>query len=238
MLWPNSSNKFETSDWIAEALAHHAPEAEVRLSLATDIASDGSFGERCVALCGDRLLVVAPNGGEAELQLELPIKEVKEVAIDNLVGGGMLQAVLENGCRIDLLPYTSALSTRAARFRTQLEAMVQDKPVPALQDEIHRCEKCGLVLGELTRVCPRCLRRGATLRRLLSYARPYRWQLGMIAVLMLLSTALMMVPPYFTKLLLGRRADSPQPAAAARADGRLGARRRLGQRLQRALAAA
>ena len=88
----------ETTDWIAEALAHHAPAAAVRLSLATDLASDGTFGERCVALCGDRLLVLAPNGGEAELQLELAVSSVKEIAIDNLVGGGMLQAILENGC--------------------------------------------------------------------------------------------------------------------------------------------
>ena len=90
--------------------------------------------------------------------------------------------------------------------------MVQDKPVPEVADEIHRCNRCGLVLGELTRVCPRCLRRGATLRRLLGYPRPYGWRLAVTAVLMLLSTGLMMVPSALMKPLLDKVLIPHNPA--------------------------
>jgi len=215
----------EIPDWIAEAVSRVAPEAQVRLAAATDLAEDGNFGERWVALVrpstaaepsgesGDgavegRLLVISPDGNPASpsgagaaVRIDLPLKEISEVSIENLVGGGMLQATVD-GRKLDLLPYTSALTHRFARFRTQLEAVVKDKPIPEVAEETHYCPSCGLLLGELTRVCPRCLHRGAVLRRLLSYAHSYRWQLALIAGLMLTGTAFGLVPPYLTKKLV------------------------------------
>jgi len=213
------ADTLDLPEWITQTLAQHVPDAEVRFAVATDLAEDGSFGERWVALAGDRLLVISPNGGAPEVQVNLPVGDVSEVAIDNLIGGGMLQAVVDGGRKVDLLPYTSALSARFARFRSQVDAIVHDKPVPEIPEEVHYCPTCGLLLGELTRVCPRCLRRGAVLRRLLGYANAYRPQLILVATLMLLGTALGLVPPYLTKLLMDEvlipRNPYPLPALIA-----------------------
>ena len=202
---------------MTEAVARVAPEAEVRLAAATDLDEDGNFGERWVALAGDHLLVVSPDGRDpstslragpsaspragASVQVDLPVKEISEVSIENLIGGGMLQAVLD-GRKVDLVPYTSALTSRFGRLRTQLDAVVKDKPIPTEEEETHVCPSCGMALGELTRVCPRCLHRGAVLRRLLSRAHGYRWQLALVSSLMLTGSALGLVPPYLTKKLV------------------------------------
>jgi ATP-binding cassette subfamily B protein len=188
-------------EWVTTAVARVAPDAEVRLATASDLAEDGTFGERWVALVGERVLVLSPNGGDPEVQVDLPIKEISEVSIESLVGGGMLQAVLD-GRKVDLLPYTSALTNRFARLRGQLDAIVKDKPLPVTEEEAHLCPSCGMPLGELTRVCPRCLRKGAVLRRLLGRAHGYRGQLVLVSVLMLLGSALSLVGPFLTKQLV------------------------------------
>ena len=164
------SPEHELPQPISETISRVVPEGEVRMAAASDIAEDGSYGERWIALAGERLLVISPNGGEPTVGLDLPVKDISEISIDNLVGGSMLQAVVE-GRKVDLLPYTSALTNRFARFRTQLDAVVKEKPVPDIPEETHICPTCGLNLGEVTRVCPRCLRKGVVLRRLLGYAR-------------------------------------------------------------------
>ena len=192
---------YDLPEWMTEAVARVAPDAEVRLAAATDLGEDGNFGERWVALAGDRLLVVSSDGGEAAVQVDLPVKEISEISIESLIGGGMLQAVLD-GRKVDLLPYTSALTNRFARLRTQLDAVVKDKPIPTEEEETHVCPSCGMALGELTRVCPRCLRKGAVLRRLLSRAHGYRWQLALVSGLMLAGSALGLVGPWLTRKLV------------------------------------
>jgi len=191
----------ELPDAIRQLLARVTPEAEIRIAAASDLGSDHRFGERWLVLAGDRVLVCAPDGAEARIVLELPLQEVKEVEVEALVGGSMLQAVVD-GRKVDLLSYTNALAERFGRVRGQLDAAAKGKPIPEGRERQTRCPSCGLVLGEETRACPRCVRKGAVMRRLLGYARPYRARLLLVGVLMLAAAAFGLVPPYLTKILV------------------------------------
>ncbi|MCJ7752619.1 MAG: ABC transporter ATP-binding protein/permease [Armatimonadetes bacterium] len=188
-------------DKIADLLAHVAPGASVRASAQSDLAPDGRFGERWVVLTDDRLLVVEQHGGEPRVETDLPLKGVSEFKIENLVGGGVLQAVVD-GHERDLVSYTNALSKQFADVRGQLDAAVKDKPIPEAVARTFRCPSCGMVLGERTRVCPRCVHRAAMLRRLLSYASPYRGRLTLVSLLMIFTAAFGLVPPWLTKILV------------------------------------
>ena len=191
------------------AVAHELPDAirravgdaEVRVAAASDLGSDGRFGERWIVLAGERVLVCAPDGGDARVAVDLPLKDISEVQVENLVGGAMLQALV-NGHKVDLLSYTNALAKRFGRVRGQLDAAAKGKPLPDEPERLTRCPTCGLVLGEETQVCPRCVRKGAVLRRLLGYARPYRARLVLIGLLMLGAAVFGLVPPYLTKILV------------------------------------
>jgi len=188
---------------IRKAVARAAPDAEIRVAAASDLGADGRYGERWLVLAGDRVLVLAPDGAEATTRVDLPLKDISEVVVDNLVGGGMLQAVV-GGYKLDLLSYTNALSERFGRVRGQLDAAAKDKPIPDQPERQRRCPMCGLVLGVETKVCPRCVRKGAVLRRLLQYARPYRASLVLVGALMLAAAGFGLAPPYLTKILVDR----------------------------------
>lgn len=190
-------------DTIQRLVFQAVPDSEIRICVASDLDADGRFGERWLVVAGDRVLVCAPDGRSARLSVSLPLKDISEVEIESLVGGGMLQAVVD-GRRVDLLSYTNALTKRFGRVRMQLDAAAKGKPIPSGPEEENRCPKCGLALGEETRACPRCVHKTAVLRRLLGYARPHRRQLALVGVLMLLAAFLGLVPPYLTKILVDK----------------------------------
>ncbi|MGC8474656.1 MAG: AMP-binding enzyme, partial [Candidatus Dormibacteria bacterium] len=77
-----------------------------------------------------------------------------------------------------------------------IEALAKGEPV-ALdpRDLPPYCPTCGRRLPANTRVCAACVDRGAVLRRLLGFARPYRWSMVLAAVLMVAGTGLGVLPP-------------------------------------------
>ena len=188
---------------VQRLVATRSPGGDVRIAAPSDLGPTGLLGERWLVLAGDRVLVCAADGAEADLLLDLPLSDISEVEVENLVGGAALRAVVK-GRKVDLLSFTNALGDRFGRVRAQLDAAAKGKPIPEREEKVKRCPTCGLVLGEDSRVCPRCARRGAALRRLLGYSRPYRGRLVLIGVLMLSGTAFGLVPPYLTGVLVDR----------------------------------
>lgn len=188
---------------VRSAIEGAAPGAEVRVAAETDLLADGRYGERWLALAGDRVLVIAPDGARGRVEVDLPLTETTEFEIESLVGGSALRAVVD-GRKVDLVTFTNALGERFGRVRAQLDAAAKGRPIPPAEEQETRCPSCGLVLGPHTRVCPRCAPRGAALRRLLGYAKPYRGRLVLLGALMLAATAFGLVPPYLTKVLVDR----------------------------------
>jgi len=197
------SIKRELPESVQRLVASTVPEAEVRVIAQSDLGPDGNYGEQWLALAGDRVLVSEPDGQTGKLILDLPLSDISEVDIEALIGGSALRAQVK-GRWVRLVSFTNALSNHFGRVRAQLDAAAKGKPIPDPEEKLLRCATCNLVLGEDTQVCPQCSRRGATLRRLMSYARPYRRKLILTGVLMLIGTALGLLPPYLTKLLLDR----------------------------------
>lgn len=188
---------------VQRLIADKCPDGKAVVIGCSDLSSDGRYGEQWLALAGDRVFVCEPDGAHAELVKEVPLADISEVDIEALVGGSALRASV-NGHKVRLICFTNALSEQFGRVRSQLDAAAKGNPIPEPEEKLLRCETCGLVLGEDTRVCPRCSRRAATLRRLLGYAKPYHGKLVLTGVLMLGGTAFGLLPPYLTKLLLDK----------------------------------
>ena len=186
---------------VRQAVEGVRPGADIRLLAFSDLTPDGSFGEQFLALAGDRLLIFSSDGEGPKLLKDLPFADVSRVEIETLVGGAALRAVVE-GRREDLLSFSHAMSDAFGRVRIQLDALIEGRPLPAVEDRAKRCPTCGIFLGEYTRVCPRCLRKGATLRRLLGYTKPYTGRMVLIGSLMVGSIAAGLVPPHLTAILV------------------------------------
>lgn len=133
-------------DAIRQLVARAAPEAEIRIAAASDLGSDHRFGERWLVLAGDRVLVCGPDGAQAQVELDLPLKDVTGVEVEALVGGSMLQAVVD-GRKVDLLSYTNALAERFGQVRGQLDAAAKGKPIPEGRERRTRCGNHGASAG-------------------------------------------------------------------------------------------
>ncbi|MDH4180056.1 MAG: ABC transporter ATP-binding protein/permease, partial [Armatimonadota bacterium] len=186
---------------VREAVDGVVPDADIRVFAFSDLSPDGTFGEQFLALAGDRLLVFACDGEAPELRTDLPLSRVSKVEIETLVGGAALRAVVD-GHRVDLLSFSHAMSDAFGRVRIELDALIDGKPIPEVEARTKRCLICNLFLGEYTRVCPRCLRKGATLRRLLGYTKPYTGRMVLIGCLMTGGIVAGLVPPYLTAILV------------------------------------
>jgi ATP-binding cassette, subfamily B, bacterial len=83
-----------------------------------------------------------------------------------------------------------------------LNALIDDKPMPELEDTERLCPKCGRPLPEHSDVCEACVNRGKTLLRLFEYTRPYKARMIWGTVLTLLGTAIELLPPYLNRILV------------------------------------
>lgn len=177
-------------------------EEPVRLCLAANLKPDGSYGQSYLVVTPSRVMVFAAEEGDGlRTHWDLPLQELSEPKAETLAGGGVLE-VTHNGSRVDLVRYTASQIPRFATAARLLEKWAKGEEAELPEEEETRCPRCGFPLEAGTKVCPVCLPRSRTLRRLVGYLRPY-WKEAMgLSLLAVLSTALGLIPPYLQKPLM------------------------------------
>lgn len=172
---------------------------DARLAVSTDIDGGGKFGERWLVATKDHAYVFLPDGEKAKLLHTVPLKEISEVHAEFLVGSGVLEVGV-HGKVVDLLHYTHSLAPRFTKVARVLESMAKDEEVPEGDDEEdRRCESCGRLLPDGSKVCPACLNKTKVLKRLFGLTRPYWRKLSVVIIIMLISTAISLVIPSLNK---------------------------------------
>lgn len=175
---------------------------DARLYVRADLHPDGSFGEEWLVITGDRLKVLAQNGAGTEVRHDYALSDLTEPKAENLVGGGVLEA-MRDGSRMELIRYTSARAPRFAVAAGLLEKWVkgEEADVPEDDDE-RRCPNCGIPREPGTNVCAVCTPKSRTLRRLVTYLGPYKKQAVGLSLLSMILTALGLLPGYLQKPLM------------------------------------
>src|SRR5207237_949889 len=95
--------------------------------------------------------------------------------------------------------------TRFARLATKLETLRETGDFEIFdEDEVdpRRCLRCGLALGFVGDVCPRCINRGAVLGRVWGLLQPYRRAASVMCVLIVLGVVAELVPPKLQQYLV------------------------------------
>lgn len=190
---------------VERAFRRTSENAEIQISIAADIGDDGRFGEQWLLATDNDVMVFSPNGDEALLRKKLALKDLSEVKTQSLIGGSALEATTSSGGLVGLLQYSNIHSTKFAAAAKWLNQVAKgEEPSPVTDEAPARCPKCGMLLPEGSRVCPRCVQRGKVIIRLLSYLKPHWHIAAAIAVLMLLSTGLGLVSPQLIRILVDR----------------------------------
>jgi ATP-binding cassette subfamily B protein len=177
-----------------------AADGGVDFTAEADLTLDGQYGESWVLGNRAKIVVVAPDGVAPRT---IPLAELTDAQLITRVGSASL-LVDTDGCRHEVARFSNAHIRRFGHIAKRLKAIAEGEEPPPLSsiEEEQRCQVCGRRLGEYTRVCPMCVNKGRTLRRLLTYGRRYKGTLLLVSVLILLSTAFMLVPPYLYRILI------------------------------------
>jgi len=191
----------------------------VRLSVEADLLPDGTFGRELLVVTEAKLRVVTEDGAGARVRLEVPLAGLKEPKAESVVGGGVLE-VSQDSLRIELVRYSSARIPRFTTAAKLLEKWLKGEEAKIPPVEEQRCPRCGLPLEKGTKVCPACLPKTRTLRKLVGYLGPC-WKAALsLSLVAMASTAVGLVPPYLQKPLMDQ-VLAPPPGEARPLDARL-----------------
>lgn len=186
------------SDMVERVRAAQGPDEEVLIQVATDMAERDRFERRFLVVTSQRLLVLGADDGDRQML----IAQLKAARIESLIGGGRLDIERRDGEPTQLY-YSNSLAPKFAEVAEGLQLLIdgQDPNLPLELDPTH-CDRCQRLLPEKGGICPACIRKSDTLKRLLSYVLPYRGRALLLVVLTLLTALIELIPPYIAKHII------------------------------------
>lgn len=166
-----------------------------------DLNSKGGFEDFWTLVTKDRFFIVSEN---LEYFSSYELNEVSEFNSESLVSTGLLTAKLKrNNEFVDICRYTNTYLRKFSLFVKIANKVINNEEIR--DDDIdfslvnNYCEKCGALLQDPSmKICYKCVDKKSVFRRLLTYSKSYRRQLGQIVVLIILNSLLAMVGPYLT----------------------------------------
>ena len=181
------------------------PIAHIRFAVQSDITAAGSYGEEWFVLTDAAIFTVT---GEGTVLHYIPYKSVLAIRAEVVVDAGLLVLETEEGT-VDLIRYSNGCAPKfgfVARFiGDEIEfrnGKRDEAPIWDYKPEDHACKSCGLPLPDEFSPCPACTKKHKVLLRILSYIRPYRGRAILYTIFIIVGTLIMLVPPYFSRILV------------------------------------
>jgi ATP-binding cassette, subfamily B, bacterial len=174
---------------------------EALFNLQADLTAGGKHGSARMVVTRDRVYRVEHTPLGDEVLDSWSLRELKNPRVEDLVDASALIAD-HRGATVELIRTTGKRSLMVAGAERRLKALIEGEPMPEADEGVRLCPKCARPLPEGTEVCEGCLDRGKTLLRLFDYARPHKGRLVWGTFLTLAGTALELVPPYLTHILV------------------------------------
>lgn len=199
----------DVQDWLRAVLR---PDETVSVLLFSDITPSGPFGERWVFVTNERLLVLAANDleGQTDVEFEMPLEEIEDAEVRSYVGSSAL--IVTNAQEgYEVARFSLGSHHEGSDLCHVLKEIVRERkagkpidkiPPPPPRRPDHRCSKCGRALSRWSESCPHCIDRRKILARLFSYLLPYKRYALLGLTLTLGITAVRLVPPLVTKVLI------------------------------------
>lgn len=169
----------------------------VQIQVRADMADAFAYGERFLVLTDRQLLL-----SDQEAWIELSLDEVAAVRTLELVGGGLLEIERKTGPP-ELLHYSSSLYALFVEIAEALSQSIkgEELELPTLMER-NRCEACNRLLPEKDGICPFCISRWDTLRRIASFLSPYKIRVAVLMAGSMLMTLLGLLPPYVVRHII------------------------------------
>ncbi len=176
------------------------PEEQPHIQVATDLIEDGSFGEQWLVVTDQHLFVIPAEGVDGVV--EVPLKVIIETKVEEFVGAGRLEVEHGEG-EPTYLYYSNSLAPKFAEVAEAIKQLTKGEP-PTLPTEIERsrCDTCGRLLPEKDGVCPACVKKWDTLKRIVSYLSPYRGKVIVLMTFAVASPLINLIPPLLVQRVI------------------------------------
>ena len=157
-----------------------AADEDVLIRVHSDLTDDRTYGAQWVLVTPERV-VVAPEAG-IDGAVEVAIDQVKVARTEALIGGGRLEIEREAAPTVSV-PYSGSMAAKFSEVARGIEQLRKGEPF-FINDRLDRtrCEKCNRLLPEKNGICPACIRKLATLKRIASFMAPYKGRAAILAV--------------------------------------------------------
>ena len=177
-----------------------AADEDVLIRVHSDLTDDRTYGAQWVLVTPERV-VVAPEAG-IDGAVEVAIDQVKVARTEALIGGGSLEIEREAAPTVSVL-YSGSMAAKFSEVARGIEQLRKGEPF-FINDRLDRtrCEKCNRLLPEKNGICPACIRKLATLKRIASFMAPYKGRAAILAVASVATTVAELMPPLVTKHLI------------------------------------
>lgn len=127
-----------------------------------------------------------------------PLESIEEISIINLIASGMV--VLKRPEEHAIAAFTNGHMASATKLASLFRKIKNNEPIEWEEEEVINltCPTCGMMYPERGRqVCPRCIKKGAILSRLLVFAKNYKLSIFLIILFMILNSVTGLIIPYF-----------------------------------------
>jgi ATP-binding cassette, subfamily B, bacterial len=199
----------EPDDDVAARIDALTDDERVYVRVAADLSPDLTFGRRWLVVTDKRVFVLDAD----EPPLVTRLDELRAAHMRSLVGGARLVLERKDGAPISVYVSSSAATTFSDAAERIGDLLRGGEVKKATKRERPLCPTCDRYLPERGMVCPFCLVKRVTLRRILGYLAPYKKAVAVLLPLMVLSIAIDMVPP----LVVGKMIDEVLVAGAPHA---------------------
>lgn len=204
-------NKKIADESILKSIADALGEDEKELfRIATDLLPSGCYGQS-LAEFTNAGVISAQKGDDGEISVvHIPYSDITGLTIKRMYGNAFLLAIKQNGEKVQVARATyavTALFNSAVLFVDKiLSGTPQDEAmesvIAAYRSFCTVCPKCGRNLVRPGADCLNCASKGKLVSKLVKYVKPQFKIICFSVAMSVMITALSLLPPYITKMLV------------------------------------
>lgn len=182
----------------------------IRAAAQADMTADTSYGEAW-AIATDKsisILIGEYSGGawQSEKFASYEFSEIKRFYIDTFISSGILIGVFSD-TDFELCTFSNTAARTFGHFANILNKLKDSKPLSEedykIDTDDNVCPKCGTPYPNRNhKICPKCMKRGALFKRVMSYSFRYRFQILLVFFGIMLSAGLSLLRPQLNNRVL------------------------------------